>query len=219
MITTSPEKRERRTQIERSSETRRRLLDAAFEVLKERGYAEFTTTDVVKRAGVSRGAMAYHFPSKNDLVSATIEDILNKSLERSIVGARLISKSGDPIEGIIRDAAAFYFSDYFYVGLEMLLAVDKNPQINISAPDLVRNYRQSAEDAWRKVMVDLGFPEEWADDILWMTVSLLRGGAIRALWRNEPNKIRRIMDLWRDMVRCYLAAKPLSRPRRESPFD
>ena len=46
----------RRTQAERTEETRTRVLDAAVEVLRKKGYAHFRTADVAKAAGVSRGA-------------------------------------------------------------------------------------------------------------------------------------------------------------------
>ena len=47
--------RTRRTQEERSAETRARLLEATIESLGEVGYASTTTTGVCERAGVSRG--------------------------------------------------------------------------------------------------------------------------------------------------------------------
>jgi AcrR family transcriptional regulator len=40
----------RRTQAVRGGEMKRRILDAAFEVLKERGFAGFTTPEVARRA-------------------------------------------------------------------------------------------------------------------------------------------------------------------------
>lgn len=46
----------RRTQEERSQETRARLLDATIESLIDVGYAGTTTTAVCERAGLSRGA-------------------------------------------------------------------------------------------------------------------------------------------------------------------
>jgi AcrR family transcriptional regulator len=60
----------RLTQAERVAAMRGRLLDAAIECLAESGYSGFSTNDVVRRAGVSRGALAHHFPTKAELVAA-----------------------------------------------------------------------------------------------------------------------------------------------------
>ena len=64
------------SQAERRAATRSTLLDAAAEVLVERGLAGFTTTAVTDRAGVSNGALFRHFPSRLDLIAATVEHVL-----------------------------------------------------------------------------------------------------------------------------------------------
>ena len=57
---------------------RARLLDATIACLAERGYGAMSTNDVVRRARVSRGALAHHFPTKADLVSAAAERLLDE---------------------------------------------------------------------------------------------------------------------------------------------
>jgi AcrR family transcriptional regulator len=60
-------------QQQRSRETRTRILEAALTCLAELGYAEFSTMRVAKQAGVSKGAVFQHFPSKITLIIATLE--------------------------------------------------------------------------------------------------------------------------------------------------
>ena len=68
----------RRTQEERSAETRSKLLGATIDLLIEVGYARLSTNDVATRAGLSRGAQVHHFPVKADLVRAAIVDLANR---------------------------------------------------------------------------------------------------------------------------------------------
>lgn len=70
--------KQRRTQEERSTETRARLLKSTIDLLIEVGYARLSTNDVATRAGLSRGAQVHHFPLKADLVRAAIEDLANQ---------------------------------------------------------------------------------------------------------------------------------------------
>ena len=56
--------RNRKTQVQKSAETRELLLEATIEVLFKVGYARLTTTAVCEQAGLSRGAQVYHFPNK-----------------------------------------------------------------------------------------------------------------------------------------------------------
>ena len=64
------------TQAERRASTRRALLDAAAAVLVDHGTAGFTTTAVTARAELSNGALFGHFPSRLDLLAATVEHVL-----------------------------------------------------------------------------------------------------------------------------------------------
>ncbi|MFD6473754.1 ScbR family autoregulator-binding transcription factor [Streptomyces anulatus] len=57
---------------ERAEQTRRALLLAAAEVFDEFGYAGASITRILKRAGVTAGALYFHFGSKEDLAKAVM---------------------------------------------------------------------------------------------------------------------------------------------------
>lgn len=58
---------------ERATRTRGLLLEAAAAVFAEAGYAHASLTDISRRAGVSSGALHFHFSTKQDLAQA-VED-------------------------------------------------------------------------------------------------------------------------------------------------
>jgi AcrR family transcriptional regulator len=66
-------KHERRPNAERSAATRRLILDATITCLNDWGYGGVTNIKVADAAGVSRGAMMHHFPTRQALIIATIE--------------------------------------------------------------------------------------------------------------------------------------------------
>jgi AcrR family transcriptional regulator len=70
----------RRTQADRRAETQRRLLDATVACLTEDGYAGMSTNEIVRRAGVSRGALVHHFPTKAQLAVAALDRWLGDHL-------------------------------------------------------------------------------------------------------------------------------------------
>jgi AcrR family transcriptional regulator len=53
--------------------TRRRLVDAAVELIEERGYAATTVDDIVTAAGAGRATFYLHFHSKADVVDAIVD--------------------------------------------------------------------------------------------------------------------------------------------------
>lgn len=75
---TDEPRRPRRTQAERRATTRGALLDATIDVLVDRGYAGLTTTIVCERAGVTRGAQAHYFATKEDLVVQALSHLTDK---------------------------------------------------------------------------------------------------------------------------------------------
>jgi AcrR family transcriptional regulator len=60
-------------QAQKSAMTRDRILDAAISCFINLGYTNVTTAKVASSAGVSRGAMLHHFPSKTELIQARQE--------------------------------------------------------------------------------------------------------------------------------------------------
>lgn len=59
---------------ERARRTRRAIMLAAAEAFAEQGYPATTTSDIANRAGVTKGAVAFHFPAKAHVAVAIVED-------------------------------------------------------------------------------------------------------------------------------------------------
>jgi len=70
---------ERRTQVERRAEAERRLLEAAMELVAERGVRAVTLAAVGERAGYSRGLVTHHFGNRQGLL-----DALTRELQRRV---------------------------------------------------------------------------------------------------------------------------------------
>lgn len=53
-------------------------LRAACQYIRQKGAAQLTLDAVAKEAGVSKGGLLYHFPSKEALIKALMEDFLDR---------------------------------------------------------------------------------------------------------------------------------------------
>jgi AcrR family transcriptional regulator len=92
----------------RSVATKRKLFDAAMELIGERGFTDASVDEIVSRAGVAKGTVYYHFVGKAELVEALIEDRMRPLAEHFREAAA--SNSDDPaaaIEAIVRAELEF----------------------------------------------------------------------------------------------------------------
>jgi AcrR family transcriptional regulator len=71
-----------RTQTERRAATRAALIEAARPLFAERGYAHVGTEEIVRAAGVTRGALYHHFDGKDGLFTAVFEAVEAELLTR-----------------------------------------------------------------------------------------------------------------------------------------
>ena len=77
MHSTKPSKvRSSRKANKASDVTIERIVDSARRVLIEYGYAGFTTRRVASAAAISVGNLAYHFPSKRELLRAVVAKLV-----------------------------------------------------------------------------------------------------------------------------------------------
>ncbi|OIJ65408.1 ScbR family autoregulator-binding transcription factor [Streptomyces mangrovisoli] len=72
-------------QQERAIRTRRVIVEAAASVFDERGYEAATIGEILARSGVTKGALYFHFPSKQALA----EGVLNEQLAVLLLPSRV----------------------------------------------------------------------------------------------------------------------------------
>jgi AcrR family transcriptional regulator len=131
--TTSTGPTERRRQADRSEATRASLLSVARTTFAERGFADTSTEEIVRRAGVTRGALYHHFRDKEDLFRAVFEDIEAELARRSMDAAVAHS---DLREGLYAACAEF---------LDACLEPDVQRIALIDAPSVL------GWDEWREI--------------------------------------------------------------------
>ncbi|TMK71818.1 MAG: TetR/AcrR family transcriptional regulator [Actinobacteria bacterium] len=122
-----------RTQAERSEATRGALIGAARRLFADRGYAEVGTEEIVRAAGVTRGALYHHFDGKAGLFQAVFEQIESELARRFAEEALSVP---DAWEAMV-------------AGLDMFLDVCREPEVRqialIDAPAVL------GWAAWREV--------------------------------------------------------------------
>jgi AcrR family transcriptional regulator len=102
----------------KSLRTRARILDHAARLLVEIGYAAATNTRIAEAAGLTRGAMLYHFPTREALVEALVDHVqvqriarLADASDRAPPGAALADHAIDAYWALLREAPFIAFAE------------------------------------------------------------------------------------------------------------
>ncbi len=169
----------RRTQQERSDATRALLLDATIDCLVERGYAATTTTEIAKRAGVSRGAQLHHFPAKADLVAAALEHLARQL--SAILHEEVARFGGEPPTAADGISALWnrYTGPLFQAWLELWVAARTDEELRAALTPLEERLRHRVvAQLLRLFPPTAGADEGSTSAALAATVFLLQGMAL-----------------------------------------
>ncbi|TNC28629.1 TetR/AcrR family transcriptional regulator [Amycolatopsis alkalitolerans] len=94
----------RRTQQDRSNSTKAALMAAARELFAARGYSDVPADEIVRAAGVTRGALYHHYGDKKGLFEAVVEAV---EIELTIEVEGVLKAAADPLSGMLSALEAF----------------------------------------------------------------------------------------------------------------
>jgi AcrR family transcriptional regulator len=169
--------RRHRTQAERSAETQAALLDATIASLVEVGYSRTSTTAIVRRAGVSRGAQVHHYPTKADLVVAAVERVFAQqeqaftdSFAALPAGERTLVRAIDLLWAIFDGPA-------YPAVLELIVAARTDPELAVVVQAVSTRFERSVAAVFDEFFPELGrLPAR--GDIVSFAFATLSGAAI-----------------------------------------
>ncbi|MFB7055691.1 TetR/AcrR family transcriptional regulator [Streptomyces vinaceus] len=117
----------------RSRVTRRHLLEAAVACLAEQGWAGSTVSVVAERAGVSRGAAQYHFPTREDLFTAAVAYV---SEERYAALRDLFQAGPAARPAVVEAIVDLYTGALFRAALQLWVAASNEEQLRPQVTEL-----------------------------------------------------------------------------------
>jgi AcrR family transcriptional regulator len=194
MPTVASEQQRPRTKAERSAATRERLLDATIDCLIELGWSGTSTTEVVRRAGVSRGAQVHHYPTKEDLVLAAVEHLCTRrmaeyraAIERLPVTERTPAASVDLLWSV-------WSGPTLEAWLEIVLACRTQPALRARFVEFEHRFFDAALGLFRETQPEMTADPEFARLALRFTFCLLDGLAVARLGGIERPELDAVVE-------------------------
>lgn len=126
--------------------TRRRLIDAASAIIREKGYAHVSMEAVAARAGVSRGSIYGNFRDRNDLIAAVGAERAPRVFPAPTPGADLRTQLR-AVGKTVAEAARRHRADTIYWSAYMTY-VQSDDELKRRAAEQGRMVRKMMVDAW-----------------------------------------------------------------------
>jgi AcrR family transcriptional regulator len=188
-------------QAQKSASTRLQIVEAALRCFVDLGYSGTTTTVIAEKAGLSRGAMLHHFPSKIDIVRAAVEHLHAKRLKafRKAID-KMPRDETRPRRAL--DAYLEHVKHPMYVAfLELWIAARTDPELR----GILQPAQEAFEGEWYRTAKDL-WPE-WSDsgENFDLALDLVRyvmdGIAVSFLTHDLGDRERRMVSYLEDRMR------------------
>lgn len=166
---------------DRATATRARLIEAAYACLLEGGYSATTVGAVQQRAGVARGTLLHHFPTRATLMAAVVDDIAERRVQvlssdttdtTDTTGTTGTGGGWDEVVDLVwRDLQSPAFS----AALELWVASRTDPDLRAALAPVQQRVFTAAR---RAIIARVGADDPRVPTLAQFTIDLLTGTAL-----------------------------------------
>ncbi len=187
----------RRTQAERSYGTQQKILNVTIDLVLAKGLRDTSTVDVAEGAGVSRGALLHHYPSKQVLMQAALRHLLSGEIAEIQTIAATIRNGEMDIDGFLSEMWRRFSGPMFMITMEFLNAARTDPAIREALIPVALDYNHQLDQIWETLFPELTAMHGTRRIALNATLCLLRGMGTQSIWRDDPQLFLDMLEFWK----------------------
>lgn len=198
----------RRSRSQRTADSRALILEAAVDCLIDGGYSGATTVAIQQRAGVSRGRLLHHFPSREELLVAAAQHLAEVRIaETEQRVARLLENLPEGPQRVDRCIELLWetFQEpHFWAAMELWNAARTHPALSA----ILRPQERALHGAIRSVTDRIWGPAVTAhpryDELRELLFTSMRGAAMPYAFDDRPPATDPHLQLWKTTARRLL---------------
>ena len=185
---------------QRSVETRQLLMEATIDCIREMGYHRASTNEIVRRAGLSRGAMLHHYPTKHDLLVAAfgwVHEEISADIETRFKQAET---DGTEWIDLLDEIMARYFQGRSWEAfVEIIVAGRTDLMLRDRLRPIVCDYYDHIDRIWQTYFTTDIVGNDVAN-LINLSLCVVRGMAFQMLIRDDPVYYDGMMQQWKAMI-------------------
>lgn len=184
------------------------ILRAAITCLVERGYPETTIARVAERAGVSKGALQHHFPTKEELITAVADRLLQRSIDRFLPSEP--TRPGGH-SGVATDLMAIWTSlidtDAYRALLEILVAARTDGGLQARISPTLHGWNAAIDRAMSDRYEAFAGGAGEVELLMLMSRSLMRGLLLQERYADDAGQTLAAIRRWIALVAPLLRSR------------
>jgi AcrR family transcriptional regulator len=187
-------------QEQKSRRAREAICEATVTCLAERGYAETSISRVVEQAGVSKGALQHHYPSKEALMASTASFLLKRPLRLADLSSRETSRQSIRIR-LLAIWDNLTNTRAYLALLEILIAARTDKLLHARIADGLQASIKEIDAHFLPRYDDMDHHAR-EELLLLMTANrcLMRGLLIEEQYGLSKTRQRQVLESWLDLV-------------------
>lgn len=214
-------------QHESLHESKTRLLNAALDVIRAKGYSATRIEDICEAAGLTKGSFFHHFKSKEDLALAAAEHW--KRITSSVFASASYQSVSDPLDRLLAYVdfrKALLQGDLpdftCFAGTIVQETYATHPNIRDAAGQTIADHAATLQPIIAAAMHKYGVHEDWtASSLALYTQAVIQGAFILAKAQGGPtvaadclNHLRRYIEMLFNRPVTY-GAEPMRLQEKE----
>jgi len=191
----------------RSIAMREKLIEATLDVIHDRGYRSASTPEFASRAGVSRGALLHHFPTRSDIIVAAMEKLLGDGTNEIRTVAKKVARQEVSLEDFVEFLWKLFSGRFFYISLEFINEARSDAALRERMFPVVRDFHAALDGIW------IEFEKQGADRhdatrvALNLTVCLVRGMGVQTVLKKDPAYFASMLEVWKSILPALVEGK------------
>ncbi len=131
---------------------KRQITGAAYEIIAEKGYYNFTMMDIAKRAGVSSGLIHHYFKDKENMLVTLLREMQQNVRTNTEKAIEEVPGPKEKLEIFMNLAFALAEAqrEYLYVTYDFLTQIKFNERMQRIMSKLYRGYRETMVEILRE---------------------------------------------------------------------
>ncbi|UQE74500.1 TetR/AcrR family transcriptional regulator [Gordonia sp. PP30] len=188
---------------QRSRQTRERLLTATVDMLAAKGWSATTVAAVAEAAGVSRGAAQHHFPTREDLITAVLDQMFEQMTQTAAETG--LPAGPDRIAAVVEQAVSIYIGVPFKAALQVWAAAASDEALRELILPREAKLARAAHRLTVQGLDPTGVHGEHAHRLAQITLDLARGLGLADTLSDDSRRRSQVVAAWVEQVKLALA--------------